>query len=254
MARLIVAGISQGVVQRHKGAYQPELDGWEVILCHSMKFKSDLRSCWSDVLTLANQAPIGGTHIFAFHYQESARPDFERDVYARHRLIWLQQSSLADYGTERFTNTLREVARFEEEWRASLRPEDVRAALILPEKTFEARPNVDALWKRAQKVRRGSDDVLRVSKLMERFRTEHYLKGCWIDLRGRRFDPGGARHALHVPTERHWKYTFRVPDGFHFDVSREGSDSFSLRDCEGTVYDFRRHTNVDCHGYVRGGE
>lgn len=254
MPRLIVAGISQGVVQRHKGVYRPELDGWEVIFCHSMKFKSDLGSCWGEVLTLANQSPSSGTHIFAFNYIEDERPKFKRDIYARHRLIWLDQSSLAFYGTDRFTDTLRERTRFEEEWRATLRPEDVRSALMLPETTFEANSNLDALWKRAQNVRRGRDDILQVGKLMEHFRTYHYRRGLWIDRRQRRFDPGGPRHAVHVPTEQNWKYTFRVPAGFHFDVSREDPPDFSLTDCKGTVHTFRRYTNVDCHGYVRGGK
>lgn len=253
MTRLILAGISQGVVQRHKG-YRPELDGWDLVLCHSRKAKSDLWSCWGEVLTLARESPDSGAHIFAFHNVASERREFERDIYARHRLIWLDQSSLAFYGTDRFTDTLQELARFEEEWRARLRPEDVRSALMLPEITFETVSNLDALWKRAQKVRRGRDDILKVRKLMEHFRTDHYRKGLWNDRRQRRFDPGGPRHGVHIPTEQNWKYTFRVPAGFHFDVSREDSADFSLTDCKGTVHTFRCYTNVDCHGYVRGGK
>jgi hypothetical protein len=252
MVRLIIAGVSQGLVTRHKG-YRLPIDGWEVLFCHSRSFKSDLKTCWKEVLKLADESSHDGAHIIAFHSLAEERPEFEDTVYGRHRLVWPDQSRLADYGTTAFLDLVSSLVQFEEQWRAHVRPRNTTSPVILPESSFEAAHQLCDVWRRAHRVRLGHDRLMVVGDLMRRFRGEHYSKGCWVDTRARRFDPRGARHGLHCPAERRWKFTFEVPLGFHFDVTTGGGGAFSLRDAEGTVCTYTAYANVDCHGYVRGG-
>ena len=225
-----------------------------MILCHSRKAKSDLNTCWSDVLWHADEPSHGGAHIFAFHGTESQRGEFEASVYGRHRLVWLDQSDLLVYGTKRFSTKIKSLIDFEQMWRGSVRPKDVRSPLILPECSFETTGAVSDTWKRAHRVRIGHDEIPSVASLIGLFRERHYSKGCWIDVHARRFDPGASRHGVHVPRERRWKFALEVPEGFHFDVQAERGQPFTIRDAQGAIRKYLAYTNVDCHGYVRGGK
>jgi len=253
MARLIIAGIGQGAATMHK-TYSLDIPGWEVTFCHSMKFKTDLVTCWKDVMRHANELRHGGAHIFAFHNVHSMRKDFESHVYARHRMVWLDPNLIRDYGTSLFTDAVRRLVEFEELWRNIVRPRDTRSPLVLPEAVFEASPRVRHVWRLAQKVQHDDDRTAEVTQLLQSFRQEHYLKRYWRDANARRFDPGGARHGGHIPSERCWKYCFEIPPGFHFDVSAELGGHISIRDAEGRVHEYTNYANVDCHGYVRSGK
>ncbi len=61
-----------------------------------------------------------GVHILAFHWQEDERSTFVPDIYARHRLVWLDRSALASYGRKEFMDYLNKVVSFEESWRREL--------------------------------------------------------------------------------------------------------------------------------------
>ncbi len=144
---------------------------------------------------------------------------------------------------------------FERRWRDSIRPGDLHSPLILPECSFETKGVLRETWSRAHNLRKGGlEQIDRVVRIIELFRRQHYLKGRWIDEEKRTFDQRGPWHAIHVPDDRHWKFTFKVPEGFHYDVELERGGRFWLRDATGAVREFIEHTNVDCHGYVRGGK
>lgn len=252
MPRIIIAGVSQGVVSRNPG-YTLAIDGWDVIFCHSKKYKSDLRTCWPSVLKLADQPAHGGAHILAFHYSRDDHKEFEAHVYSRHRLVWVDSSVLKDYGTGRFEATVKSLIEFEELWRSSVRPPDVRSPLMLPECSFKPNGLLNQAWKRAQRVVADRDEINSVRALIVRFWHEHYLQRCWIDAYDLRFNYRGARHGV-IPAARRWKFAHELPEGFHFDVSADRGRPFLLRDEAGVVRKYTKYANVDCHGHVRGGK
>ncbi len=53
---------------------------------------------------------------------------------------------------------------------------------------------------------------------------------------------------------RRWKFTYRLSPGFHFDVSHVAGRRFTLTDAHGERLSFEEYSNVDAHGYVRGGK
>ncbi len=264
MTRLIVAGIGLGVLQLHREKnYRPEIEGWEVVFCHSEQFKSDLWSCWDAVLDCAKGSSADGAHIVAFHNVWRDRKEFDALVRYRHRLVWLEQSDLSYYATEQFTSTLQAVAKFEEEWRHHIRPPSTNSGLILPQGTFEVKARFEDLWAWAQRIGRVGGDIAglrehlaRLRRHLDWFTEEHHVTGtaCWIDVGGRRFNSKGPRHGIHGPLENRWKFTFRVPAGFHYDVRPEKNPELFLTDHAGVRRQYNTYTNVDCHGYVWGGK
>jgi len=248
--RLIIAGTAGWLAYRHRG-YKIAIDGWEVYLLPSRTQKADLRSCWGDVLAVADASTHGGAHILAHHNVFRERDRFDAEVYGRHRLLWLEKIDFDHYGTESFAARVAELVGFEELWRESIRPRDPRSPLILPERSFNTA--YGDMWRLAQRVRSTRGDVHEVVSVMERFREDHYSKGYWVDEGGKVFNPA-AKHGIHVASARQWKFAYEVPPGFHFDVRRERGGEFSICDQEGVFRRFSTYTNVDCHGYIRGGD
>ena len=249
MPLLIVAGIPLPLLRMNKG-FALDIPGWSVEVLPSGN-RADLSTCWNQVLNLAETSSADGAHILAYHKPEKERARYERIIYSHHRLVWLDHSDLRMYGTDEFNESIRKRLDFELEWRERIRPKRESSPLILPETAFDVKGDVEKLWDRGQWVQIGRDDIESVCRLSEQFDTLHKRVDCWVDSDRRRFVYAGERHREHVPLARLWKYTFRVPDGFHFDVDcpdRRGS--FFVRDWEGISYKVTGHINIDCHGHI----
>jgi len=251
---LILAGVPFDSWDHHnKQRFRPSFEGWTVRIIPSQNRKrDDLSKCWQYVLVEADRAGEQGVHILAFHWREDERSTFVPDIYARHRLVWLDRAALPSYGRKAFVDYISEVVSFEESWRRDLRPRDVRRALILPETSFTTSGQHKQLWRRCHRVGIEVDDVEEVSKLVRGFRQRHYARGFWTDQRQRVFDPGGARHGR-GPRRSRWKYTYLVPEDFHYDVSHSRRGRFNIRCADGVVHRVTTHVNVDCHGHIRQG-
>jgi hypothetical protein len=248
---LIVAGIPLAVARRHKD-FRPSLGGWDLRIITSRENMADLHSCWDSVQTTADSASPSGAHIAAYHVRDSDRPSFNKGVFARHRLVWLNNTTLREFGTAAWVRLVGAIAEYESRWRRSLRPLDVRHPLILPESGFVPIERVRDSWKRAASVTSSHDDLARVASMLQDFAISHYRSGVWRDVRQLVFDPGGARHGI-VKTPTRWKFTYLIPENFHFDVKHESGRRFALRDASGRSHYFEQYTNVDCHGTLRGG-
>lgn len=257
MVRLLIAGIPRSLTERYSD-YKLTFPNWDVRCFSSNSGDVELKRCWPDVLRAANELAHDGAHIFAFDFRftyEHVRVRFEKTVYPRHRLLWLEPSVARSYGTPDFQEQLQPLVEFEHEWRAKVRPRGLDSSLMLPEGTFEPETErLSQLWNRSYGVRRDKDEVDMVIALDRKFRQVHYLylRGHWRDKLNRRFKHDHSQHAR-APQERRWKFTFRVPETFHFDVSAEGKGGVSLCDHAGTPHFFKTHANVDCHGFVWGG-
>lgn len=250
-----------------------EFPGWDVNVISASTGKPLLTHCWEQVTVSARDASQDGVHILAFHSDERGRKQYEAPLgekwrrlqgwwtYARHRLVWLP-TELADlYETDDFKISIEPYVKFEEEWREEIRPNSLHHPLFLPELIFSAHENVKDVWVRAQLVSRHEDTLDGVKGALSRFRKRHKFTdrerntSLWRDTRSWLFNPKGPQHGLAGAIERTWKYTCKLPNGFHFDVSTERGNQFSVVDLNGVALPVGKneYINVDCHGFCRPG-
>ena len=251
MPLLIIAGLPTAVTNRNRH-YVPRVDDWNIQLVPSRdRRKPDLQSCWTEVLAQAS-GDIQGTHVFAYHYREDEYPKFNNWMHDRHRLVWMARDTLQYYGSNMYTSMIENHLDFECRWRDMLRPQGVDAGGLLPEGSFSPKRYED-MWSRMRSVHLNKDNLERVFILVRRFRDTHYGSGRWEDSRGLEFKAASARHGSNPPFGS-FKFTYRLPEGFHYDVSGNmASRSFTIKDAGGQSHQFRRYTNIDPHGAIRGG-
>ena len=175
MPLLIIAGIPAAVISRNRG-YMPQSDDWDICLIPSRhKKRADLNSCWKQVLRRAS-GDNQGTHVFAYHYREDEYPDFNSRMHDRHRLVWMERSTLRDFGSHLYSEMIGEYLDFERSWRDMLRPRGVDFPGLLPESSFLPK-NHHGMWSRIRSVRLNKDNLERVSSLVRHFRDSHYARG-----------------------------------------------------------------------------
>ena len=214
--------------------------------------RGDLRAIWNRVLQAWNNGPNAGTHLLLAHDTEDERPGFIELRHRSFRATWLPRELSNRYGSKAFTQAIDEVLKFEEQWRSRLQP-SVNSPLLLPQTAFSAHPSVKDTWKRVRTVNSLHDTIEAVEHSISRFSQYHRRNRVWCDSRELAFSRC-AYHGHHdLPAWRRQKFTFHFPDGFHFDVKHVRDHRFSVYDQEGVPKQFIRYTNVDPHGFLRGG-
>src|ERR1019366_3085581 len=95
----------------------------------------------------------------------------------------------------------------------------------------------------------GAEKAVREFERVYLRKAHHYQ---WIDDRDLIFGREGPRHA-DAPFPREWKFSYRLPDGFHYDVQHLEQRKFSISDVAGIRHasGVKGYINVDPHGYVR---
>lgn len=247
---VIVAGIPLGVHRRAK--IRPARIGWTIraIPSHDAR-RANLSRIWSRVMEEADDAPDAGVHLLLAHDRESERPRFGELACRCHRATWLSRELSRQYGQEGFLEAFDEIMDFEEDWRARVRP-GIGSPLLLPETVFVAEPSVMDAWSRARNVNQERDDLHAVEQTIRRFGDRHRNHGCWHDHRELIFCHG-PRHGSHgLPKWRRRKFTYRFPEGFHFDVRHKRNKNFHVPSSSGTRK-FNIYTNIDPYGFLRGG-
>ena len=251
MPLLIIAGMHSSVTNRNRG-YVPQVGDWTVSLVPSRdNRKPDLQSCWTEVLQEASKA-AEGAHIFAYHHREDEYPEFNSRMHDSHRLVWMERDTLGYYGSDKYTQMIKNHLNFERTWRDKLRPRGVDAPGILPERSFSPKRCKD-MWSRMRSVTLNKDCLERILTLVQQFRETHYGKGLWEDDKGLQFKVTSDRHGSNPPYGR-FKFTYKLPEGFHYDVrGKVGNRGFTIVDAEGQSHRFGNYTNIDPHGSIRGG-
>ena len=251
----VLAGVSLGSYRRN--AWRPTRPGWRICVLPSQRHgRGNLREIWTRVLEFGNECAEGtdaGVHFLLAHDREDERPKYRRDLRTRSlRAVWLDRRLSTQYGSTDFRRAIDNCLAFEEQWRQYLRP-TLNSPLLLPESAFEADANVRDTWRRVQDVMVGHDNIGAVRESVKRFRREHGKGSVWIDTRRLLFRRG-ILHGMHgLSAWRRQKLGFSLPSGFHFDVKHDQHRTFLLRDQDGTPRDFDVYTNVDPHGFLRGG-
>lgn len=252
---LLIAGIPKALIRRNR-EYKLNVTGWDTRIIPSQDKGATLASYWKRVLAAADGHGPEGVHIIGFHHLgDDDRRSFEKNVGDKHRLIWLSNQLLALYGTDEFGDFILSHAQFEEQWREKIRPQRIASALLLPESSFT--PVVASkIWYRTRRVTPSRDDLTAITRLLDDFRQRHLVgsRSVWKDGRDLEFQFSGSRHA-NTPTERRWKFTYFVDENFHYDVKHSRSNTpFIIIDGNGVSRRFTNYTNVDCHGFIRGGK
>ncbi len=247
----IIAGIALGSYKRCRRKILR--CGWRIhVLPGHHHTRGNLRAIWNRVLQECNSGPDSGTHLVLAHDTEDERPGFIELKQRSFRATWLPRELSNQYGSEAFTHVINEILSFEEQWRVNLRP-GINSPVLLPHTAFKAHPSVKDTWKRVRSVSRQNDSIKAVKISVSRFNQRHRRNGIWCDNRQLAFSYG-AYHGNHdLPLWRRQKFTFQFPDGFHFDVKHARNQRFSVYDQEGAPKVFVRYTNIDPHGFLRGG-
>ena len=249
----LIAGIPLGVFQRASGP--PSYNGWRIQTIPSKSpGKCDFVRIARRVLNVANEqeAVADGVHLLIAH--SGSRRRIDQDLSTKcYRVVWLQPDCAKNYGTPSFAQTLRRLLDFERAWREKIRP-NIDSPLLLPEGQFATRPNAKDVWKRTYRVCEEQDQLDDVAKMISRLRRHHRKSGGWQDTRGLLFSQGPSHGGSDLPLWRRRKFTFRLPQGHHFDVSHRKERSFILEDADGNSVQYRQYANVDAFGYVRGGK
>lgn len=249
----LIAGIPQGVFQRASGP--PCHNGWRIQTIPSKSSnKCDFVRIAKRVLNVANEQETvaDGVHLLIAH--SGSRKQINQDLSAKcYRVVWLRPDFAQTYGTPRFAQVLRRLLDFERTWREKIRP-NIDSPLLLPEGQFATRPDAKDVWKRTYRVCEEQDQLDDVARMISRFRKHHRRSEGWQDTRGLLFSQGPHHGGSDLPLWRRRKFTFRLPQGHHFDVSHEKARSFILEDADGHSVHYRQHANVDAYGYARGGK
>ena len=244
-----------GMPNNKANEFKPRIDEmsthgvWQLAWVPSRRSQAGLRTVWDEVQDIADRADASGVHILAYHKAPSERARYEEEIRFRHRLVWLDHSLLYGGDRDEWWTQIEEKLQLEETWRASVRPPDRRHALLLPRGTFASRRDPWTTAQRAVTQR----TVARARGEIDEFEGAHRRQGRWRDENGLLFDSGGPEHGV-APENRRWKFTYQLSPGFHFDVRHDGGRGFTLIDASGEDRSFREYTNVDSHGYLRGGQ
>ena len=251
----VVAGVSLGSYRRSN--WRPVRPGWHIHVLPSQEHgHGSLKEIWKRLLDAGNEyadSTDAGVHLLLAHDREDERPTFRRELRRRSlRTVWLSRQLSKQYGSDDFRQAMDDFLEFEEQWRRRLRP-NLTSPLLLPESTFEAEANVRETWTRVQDVVIDHDDINAVDQSIGRFVHEHKKRLGWVDSNSLLFKRG-ASHGIHgLPAWQRQKLGFSLPSGFHFDVEHTQARRFRLSDQSGTRHVFESYTNVDPHGFVRGG-
>ena len=200
----------------------------------------------------------GAAHVLAFSQQDGANKKRVREEIGTYfRLVWMPSSLLSLIGSDivQFVTAINAYLEQEEEWEDVVMPQDTRSPLLLPERSFNAALVCKGLWTQARAFG-DKGNIRAAANAITRFQDNHWRRTaagrrCWTDELSLVFDHSGPRHGQ-APHPREWKYSFRIPDGFHYDVAASDGRGFRLCDVFGLSHSVAagRHVNMDPHGYV----
>jgi hypothetical protein len=259
MPTAIIAGIPPESLRRVRSALKrPDVlpAVWQVLW---MPSKGPIPGLAPSQLEEVRQTASGhaGAHLLIFRGREKHEEDLVfREIAPYFRLRWIDQLllKLIPHSIDELFQTINAVLTEELEWIDLVKPRDESSCLLLPECAFSAVTGVRHLWTAATEP--GIERIRLAARAKDRFAAIHWRNNGgarnWTDSDGRVFDYRGARHGV-APFPRPWKFSYRVVDGFHYDVMSKDGRAFHLTGQSGSRHMglANGHINIDPHGYVR---
>jgi hypothetical protein len=265
MPLAFIMGIPTKATERIGGAQRADLchfrQGW--IIKYFPATKHQTRPfCFNIDALLRNILPTlqeEGPHLLSFKPQnnEPLSKKIRNEIAPFFRVRWLDNSwmNLLYSDVCSLVAKMNQILREEELWRISVKPVNEKSPLLLPVKIFRTHKDMQSLWDLA--AQGGTERIHAAEKKIMQFPAYHETKEsngrkAWKDDGNRIFGLHGPRHAS-APFPFSWKYSFHIPDGFHFDVHMQGNLSFALNDHLGIAHKAEAHSylNVSPHGHIR---
>lgn len=208
---------------------------------------------------LQTAAKLGGAHVVGVrppgplgrHGEEVAKA-----IRQSFRFRWLADDvGQTSRDQEHFDEVMKRILEEEDWWRSHVLPTSCHDPQILP-RTFSLDSRVREFWRLVEAY-----NDLAMMKTVERLLTlfpqlHRISKGeskAWRDDAGLSWDDYGAHHGA-PPFPQDWKYSYYLPERFHFDVEHSKSLAFSYTCSKGAVHHRKKteHVNVNSHGFVLG--
>lgn len=269
MPRFILVGHQRGLSKMVDAAIEAaheakRLGGWKTLtLCSRFSNQSVLECSQVEAVLHAAGVADGG-HIFGVS-ADRKRSEVEQLIKPYFRFRWVTQDSIAMTGQRLFEPLIAELERAvaeEQAWIDSVKPTDTASPVILPAKLFKTKGEFANLWARCEAY--GDIEAIRatgasIQKFTGSFRrpidSMKDEKTPWIDDDGWVWKDDGEQHGK-APPPKNWKYSWEVPEKFHFDVMPKNPKSKThFVDVHGTSHKLpkdSKYMNVTVHGEVRG--
>lgn len=263
MPTAIILGLPKPQADRIKGALKKANlswgEGWLVHFVPPTGKKSHILAADIRVaLTSADRADESA-HIFGITNQGG---DIKKQIAAQFvpqfRFRWLpgQWLALPYPSPEEFIHKVNEIFFDEDDWRQAVQPKNISSALLLPQTAFSTK--LSDLWDLAAKYGEGCNvGCARRNEEFERLHYKPHTSGArardyfWTDDDQRVFDHTREQHGQ-APESRRWKYSFRIPTGFHYDVRHATGRKFVVTGAtRSEVVKAGGYVNLDSHGYFR---
>lgn len=260
MPTFILAGFQRNLAPRIKKALEngaAQFAGWTSLsLVGHQNNQHDIGLDQIDEL-LAMAEEHDGAHIFGVSTL-STRGEVEERIRPHFRFRWLDAKpvGLVGSGDEATLITALSQALVEENyWLNNVKPKDSASPLALPD-IFTCQKDLKDIWRLSQSYNNQGHleaAVKRIAKFTSYHRrridgfknTPWHADDDWI------WEDDGERHG-NPDFPMDWKFSLKLPDGFHFDVSAEVKGKTHFTDRRGKRHVFKKHLNVTAHGEVRG--
>lgn len=261
MPTFILAGLQRSLVRQvkkelltHKGRF----GNWTPLLIPSYRNNQAgfNRELVQEVCNRASEHE--GAPIFALS-DDRDRHVAENALKPYFRFRWLETRTVRQVGignSEPLVAHLERAIVEETLWEQTIKPIHWSSPLILPTVFHPIRELAD-IWRLANSYN-DVENTKAAQRMIARFKREHrrkiddYSGSPWVDVGHWIWDDAGARHGeAEFPTN--WKYSYRLPHGFHFDVQSEGNLNTVFSDVNGARHTLKKgYLNVTAHGLVRG--
>lgn len=265
MPTAIILGLPKPQADRIKGELKTQgqawCEGWFVHFIPPTGAQAQIREADIRVALQTASQIDDSVHVLAIanqgggHNQEIAAHFVPYFRFRRLPGQWLELPYPLPDG---FIAKVNEIFADEDDWRASVQPKSIDEALLLPETTFLTK--LSDLWGLALKYGEGCNAGC--AKRKHEFKRKHYKPHTskshyrdyfWTDDNGRIFDHTQEQHG-EAPKLRQWKYSFRLPKGFHYDVRHESGSKFVVAGAtRSEAVKTDGYANIDPHGCFRDG-
>jgi hypothetical protein len=262
MPVFIIAGHQRSLARQVKIAVEQAVErfgNWTFLLqpSHASKQAGINSKQVIELLNLAGENE--GAHIFGIDASKDRQAVADR-ISPHFRFRWLPAHLAADAGrglVSPLQDSLVEALAEETLWLNNVKPRDSASPLILP-KIFEPQRDLREIWRLSESYN-NPGHLQKATELIERFIKEHRFRGAsggnapWLGSDGWFWDDDGPRHGQpSFPGD--WKYSLRLPDGFHYDVSSKTKNKTHFADRHGCRHPLppKKYFNVTAHGELRG--
>ncbi|WP_159085691.1 hypothetical protein [Burkholderia sp. MSMB0856] len=259
MPTALIAGLPAAWMTRVKSSLakcEALPDDWKITY---LQGRNSHYPCVSDkdvAQILSRAAEGGGTHVIGISSKRD-REQISRQVLPFFRFRWLDPEPFEHQQDAEIQNGVVAALTEEDAWRRAVMPTDKNSPLLLPQTCFTTKI-APSIWDEAAKWG-DKGQLVSAQKQLNSFKQAHSKRvggndhPYWVDLSDRKWDYNGAPHGA-PPAPRGWKYSFSIPDGFHFDVTHKGDKEFTFTDCTRKLHSVKGSgwLNVDAHGFVRG--